>query len=92
MIHALGLRVAGLTDAEAAALVEELAATVRERDVTVLLSSSARAQETFSVRGVDTETHEPFEEQVDADDADDATAQVTTPTKVVASVVRTFPA
>lgn len=79
---------------KAAALRDKLAGQLREDEVvTVINEGMARNTKPFKVIGVDTASKQPFEEQVEATDADDAEVQAVgkSKTKVVASVTDVLP-
>lgn len=72
---------------KATAMREKCAALLDEDDdVTVINSMASKESKTFTVVGVDSKSKEPFEETVEAEDEEDARAQVATETKLVALV------
>ena len=60
-----------------------------DEEVFVIDSHSAQDQPIFTVTGVDTKTKEPFTEQIEAEDEDDAKVQAETGDRVVARVQET---
>lgn len=87
MIYDLTHRIEAETPQKATALRDKLASLLDEdEDTTLINSTSVQALTTYTVKGVDTKTSKPFEQEVEAESAELAEQQVVSKTRIVVGV------